>query len=42
MDVRAHDRAGGRVLVSVSASGDWDAGRQTVKVRLYQRGGSTW
>ena len=28
--------------VSVSVSGDWDAGPQTVKVRLYQRGGSTW
>jgi hypothetical protein len=27
--------------VSVSASADWDAGAQTVKVRLFQRGGST-
>lgn len=27
--------------VSVQASGDWDAGAQTVKVRLFQRGGRT-
>jgi hypothetical protein len=27
--------------VSVYASADWDAGAQTVKVRLFQRGGST-